>query len=531
MGDKTKTQTPAKGSVSTSTNLPPPPPALLVSHGGTVSGGNKWLNGTPMAATKRTNDQVLTSHVIIQPKDRGSLDKKELIKHQENVKAGLSHKFKLLEDFDPDMPLDRLKSVHSVDNLIMQLKRSFAANGMTSDFVIPAEMEYDNSPGIEEHIPKAGAAEIDLFVQYGESDLTIVKQHCRFMCLFGPEYQLENLQWGAEKILNSCDASLRHKITEITKNFPELESGSIVIFKVMMTLVISSTSAALRTLTKKLDNLKLTDFDGENVSKCSSFVRGAVSLMESNKALPKDIEEMTFTIFKYCSTPDFVAHVSFLSNLKLLNGFSAIDNINLSYDDLLLSMEGKYTDLKAQDKWLAKCTPAESSFTASSSKSKGIDTGASYRCFNCGKEDHRLADCPEPRNKQRIEENRRKFLQKKKKKTSQRTGGSNESTSPPTNLTLEDRLKIPPGEGQKHMKVIGNRGSEKCVKWCDTCKHWGDHLTVDHRDSGSPTQTTNTTSHSTSSNDEDESIQSERTSYAQMIRSSLPSSDIGRPDF
>ena len=110
--------------------------------------------------------------------------------------------------------------------------------------------------------------------------MELVRKHCRFVSLFGQQFQLENLKWGADKILNSYDRPLREKISEIIKDFPESEKGSIIKFKVMMTLVISSTSAALRSLTKKLEVLKLTDFPGENVTKATSFVHGAVSLMK-----------------------------------------------------------------------------------------------------------------------------------------------------------------------------------------------------------------------------------------------------------
>lgn len=106
--------------------------------------------------------------------------------------------------------------------------------------------------------------------------------------------------------------------------------------------------AALRSLTKKLEVLKLTDFPGENVTKATSFVRGPVSLMKSNKALSVDIEDVSFTIFKYCSTKEFVSFVSFMANMRSFKTNEVV--ARMSYDDLLLSLENKFTNLRAQEK-------------------------------------------------------------------------------------------------------------------------------------------------------------------------------------
>lgn len=200
-----------------------------------------------------------------------------------------------------------------------------------------------------------------------------------------------------------------------------------------MTLVISSTSAAIRTLTKKLEILKLTDFDGENVSQATSFVRGAVSLMKSNKAVPTDIKDMTFTIFKYCSTEDFVSHVSFLANLRLYKGLQSIDD--MTYDRILLSLENKYTDLKGQEKWVAKLSPPEQSLTAITNGSnlgnnQGEKNGRlTNPCFNCGKPGCTPKNCKVPLDQDRIAENRKKFKESAKNKKESKSSKDKDDTN------------------------------------------------------------------------------------------------------
>ena len=501
-----------------------------------------WTRGKPLLTTGRNEMDVTLAYGVIQPEDRVAMAPKDLLRHQEAIVKGLPNKFKLLVDFDPDAPMDALKNVYSVENLVSALKRSFASNGMLSEFMIPSTMEYTNATGYQTFVPGASATQINLFHHYGETELLRIKQFCAFLSKFGPSYQLENLQWGAEKILNSCEDNLRDKILEITKDFSEFETGSIVVYKVMMTLVISSTSAAIRTLTKKLETLKLTDFDGENVSTATSFVRGAVALMKSNKAVPTDIEDMTFTIFKYCSTEDFVSHVNFLSNLRLYKGLQSIDN--MSYDGILLSLENKYTDLKGQEKWMAKITPTESALVGydrhsnpgGNGSTPGQDTRNKNPCFNCEKPGCTPKTCDQALNPDRIAANRKKFKDKKKAKDD---SSSNDTSSPndtPNGSSTIDLSTTPPKEGGKLVRVIGQRGAEKIVHWCKTCHKWGDHLTENHPN----TQSANTANGSNGNgntppppppptNSSNDSSPSETATYSQMVGNAVRNSL--RPDF
>ena len=63
----------------------------------------------------------------------------------------------------------------------------------------------------------------------------------------------------------------------------------------LMELVSPSLDGAIHTLIIGLNSMKLSDFDGENVTKCVTHLRGAFDLLIQNTALPHDID------MKFCS--------------------------------------------------------------------------------------------------------------------------------------------------------------------------------------------------------------------------------------
>ena len=108
---------------------------------------------------------------------------------------------------------------------------------------------------------------------------------------------------------------------------------------------------------------------------------------------------------------------------------------------------------------------------------------------------------------------------------------SRNSNQDKNNSNNSDKLNSPPNTAQKLIKVVGQRGSEKVLYWCKECQKWGDHLTTNHVNTD-PEDTTPSAANNASPTEtvDDNTVSSESTSYAQMIRASLPS-DLGRPDF
>ena len=143
-----------------------------------------------------------------------------------------------------------------------------------------------------------------------------------------------------------------------------------------------------------------------------------------------------------------------------------------------------------------------------------------------------------PLDQDRIAENRRKFKEaaknKKDSKSSKDKDDTNRDTSPSTNNDA-DLTTTPPKPGAKCVRVIGGRGSEKIVYWCENCGKWGDHLTKDHptQENTANVSTDTSTSRTTpppSSSQSSANANGETATYASMVGGAVRSS-ITRPDF
>ena len=113
-------------------------------------------------------------------------------------------------------------------------------------------------------------------------------QNARLNKETGQEWHLENLDWSAAKVLNSCEDELRAKIVEdAAPILSHLQTGP-VLFKLMMMRIMFASRKAVRSIEAKLEKLTLKDFDGENVSNMVSWIRGATRFLKANNTMPYD---------------------------------------------------------------------------------------------------------------------------------------------------------------------------------------------------------------------------------------------------
>ena len=60
----------------------------------------------------------------------------------------------------------------------------------------------------------------------------------------------------------------------------------------ILDFVFSSTPLSMRMICRRLENLTLKEFKGENIQTAVSVVRGAVSMLNNNETLPFDLLEI-----------------------------------------------------------------------------------------------------------------------------------------------------------------------------------------------------------------------------------------------
>lgn len=216
--------------------------------------------------------------------------------------------------------------------------------------------------------------------------------------LSGADHHVEDIRWSGEKILASCEDTLREKILESCYSIPQIYHGGPLYFYYMMNLVTTTSDQAMRVVIDKINRLRLTDFDGENVLLAVSFLRGAIQLLSNNNSVPHDILNSVFNMMRAASTPAFV---SFVTNLETV--FDLPDLVkDKSVEFLLDKLESKYTTLLGSNQWMSTSQP--SSFKAASNPQSAPtgDANAEVICFNCGAFGHKVTECSLPRNAENI---------------------------------------------------------------------------------------------------------------------------------
>ena len=104
------------------------------------------------------------------------------------------------------------------------------------------------------------------------SSLDLCKDSGSVDNLYGKEYHAENIKWLGEKLLNSCDSDLKDKILVETQDFKSSEKGGPIYYKIMMDFVIATSDTVMRSVVNRINDLKLSDFVGENVLQFGSHI-------------------------------------------------------------------------------------------------------------------------------------------------------------------------------------------------------------------------------------------------------------------
>ena len=469
--------------------------------------GSKWLGGEDPLDTKREEKDVLGIGISVARKEREQLkqtDKKTYYKVRENCVKGIENKFTQLKSIDENSPIEHFESIYSVVTRFDDLQESLRTNDMIDVFTIGSDYGDDGTG------PTATAKEIDLFHDVKEVDMGIVKLANQYFMEYGQTYHGENVTWSGEKILNSCDSTLRDKIIETTRGWSPLHKGGPTYLKILMSLIVATSKKSLRSLLNKVANLKLSDFNGEDVGKAVSFLRGAALILRDNDALPTDFMNMTLKIFKHTSTADFKSYVTLLENnieLKLAK---------FHLDDVLRLFEGKYIDMLGRNEWTAKSTTIDQ-------QSGFYGTGKAIMCFNCGGLMHTIKECPHDLDQEAIDIRKSLVFPKRKGKSNggSVSGGSTNNGSnvnPSSNKSENGRKKPnpllqPPKAGAPHEKVINGTKLFWCGK--EGCCKWGGHKSADHPDGNDDSSPQG----HHADNDSDHSIEDIGDDYAGMILS------------
>ena len=345
-----------------------------------------WLGVEPLTDARRVDDGVAL-RAGIKKSEREKLSAVERSKLKARAEEGLSYKFDIIRlEETQKSGQDRLKTVYSVTLRLEEFYESLLDFDMDDVFTIPSAFVWKEDD--EEWWPDDDAVSIDLRYHYGDVDLDTVKQASTFFTLRGQDYHVQNLQWSATKLLNSCSQELREKIEEEARTLPQAVRSGPVYLKIMLEKILLTTPRALRLLLQELQTLGVKDFQGESVSDYVSSIRGVVNLLnnhsgvegESGSLIPPDMVTLIGDGLKRCSHQEFVRYI------EVIMATHEAGSTRVDIEGLLKLAEKKCQSYIASNQWLSQ--------TQSAAGDNSVFFAG--KCYNCGKEGHRARDCKSP---------------------------------------------------------------------------------------------------------------------------------------
>ena len=145
----------------------------------------------------------------------------------------MTSKFALLEPFDQDAGLERLKKSYNVMTRRDELKKEMEDADMDDVFHIP--LEYDDNG-----IPSSSKTINLLDTSHGVDLDQITKASALYALKSPAEYHPQNNAWSGEKILASCEDDLKEMIIQSAKSISVAKRGGPVYLYLMNALIIAT---------------------------------------------------------------------------------------------------------------------------------------------------------------------------------------------------------------------------------------------------------------------------------------------------
>ena len=96
----------------------------------------------------------------------------------------------------------------------------------------------------------------NLLTDFKDVDMDDIKASSRYYSKFGADYVVENLQWSKDRILATCDATLRGKMCEGLTEISGLEQGGPLVFQMMLEVVMYVDDSSLRSMTERIKTVR-----------------------------------------------------------------------------------------------------------------------------------------------------------------------------------------------------------------------------------------------------------------------------------
>ena len=278
--------------------------------------------------------------------------------------------------------------------------------------------------------------------------------------------QRENLLLTYKQLENSMTPKLFDKFFEKYEAYPERQKGGPLLFIIMMEELVTNSEQATTYLKKMVTTLKIRDFQGENVSRVASLIRGVHKHLKFIGKVPEDFPSVLIKIFQTSSVPTF--NRTFEHMEERVRYEKSVDR-KAEYPEIeaiLKQAELRYKELLQSDEWSGLNAKSKGSVFKGEATPKKPHK---LICWNCGKEGHITTRCPEPKNAERIAANRAKTgTNNQGRRGNNRSNGGGSANTATTSSNNQTNKYRPPEPAKNNKREIDGRHmyySHKLKRW------------------------------------------------------------------
>ena len=290
------------------------------------------------------------------------------------------------------------------------LKEHLVTFDMLDVFRIVMPLDVLNSPEMA-----AGAIPYDLFQHYAKLNIELVALSNHWYCRWADQpYFNENLSWSLQMLKANTEPSLWSKCHEeyeavIARYHPNCQGGPLMLI-IILKRIINLSAAVMDLLKLKVSTLKISSLPGEDVDVAVALITACYEVMDSASThdrdlVPHDFAKTIYFILQTTSVDEFNQIFRDLYNAIQGQEDKGLQVTYPPVPEILTHASRAYIRIRLGGGWCEPVSP-QAHIGQDTNDQSGLtgDTpvNADYVCWNCGK-NHRLRDCPLPRDEAKIE--------------------------------------------------------------------------------------------------------------------------------
>jgi hypothetical protein len=294
-------------------------------------------------ATERTEIELEHSSMqVISRADRDRLNASDKNKIYQAFIKGIPSKFKATST------VVGLDDVSTIDNIIsfaqlrLELQKHITSVSAHSVFLI---LNFDPTTNQLINPDSQSGKPVNLLSTNVLPPIAQVEQSTLFHYRRGSSFNQQNLTWTFEAIRNSCDKDLQSILDAKMLKYKVSERFGPMLYYELVLQMTNVDSKAVRSITRELSCLKITDHDGQSIAKVAKIIRSTIIWLEMVQMLPPDIDAMVVDILETCTVPDFQLF------FKTLCANASLNNMQLSVESMLARAEEHYRFLILAKRW------------------------------------------------------------------------------------------------------------------------------------------------------------------------------------